>query len=46
VMMAGHTVVFKMNGKRGVPTDGDLNMCQIGNCWCTDRNADYNDNAK
>ncbi|MCA9459634.1 MAG: hypothetical protein KC550_03735, partial [Nanoarchaeota archaeon] len=31
--------------ERGVPSTGDLNVCESGNCWCTDLNANYNNNA-
>ena len=31
--------------ERGVPSDADLNTCDSSNCWVTDLNANYNNNA-
>ncbi|MEC8339057.1 MAG: hypothetical protein VXZ40_00400, partial [Nanoarchaeota archaeon] len=31
--------------ERGVPTDSDLNTCDSGNCWATDLDNNYNNNA-
>ncbi|MCA9459079.1 MAG: hypothetical protein KC550_00860 [Nanoarchaeota archaeon] len=31
--------------ERGVPSDTDVNTCDSGNCWATDLDANYNDNA-